>query len=257
MEVKIFPRMEEQDAAIYRYVEAHAARNGQKNTLAALPKMWEIMSGAVELPGKRTDIPGNHYAYWRHSVAVCRMLIDLPGRVSHEEADILLASALCHVLPETFRLPDLKGLITGEMGLDERIYDTVMVLYRDDPLSDIQQRLYFERLRENKFALLIKLTDRSNLVEQLYSISGWSARSYIHETRTYFLPLCVYAKGRYHDMLAAVSVLMEKMRNLSEVAEILLSRYELRENALSQEILLLEEDNAGLRRMIQELEEEE
>lgn len=256
MDVKNLAKMEEKDAALYQYIEAHAAQRQEKNTLAALPQMWRIMSGEAGLPGMRRDIPGNHLAYWRHSLAVCRMLTDLPVTIPYEEEDILLASALCHVLPETFRLPDLKELMTGEMSLDEQIYDTVMLLFRDDPLSDQQQRLYFERLRENRFALLIKLTDRGNLVEQLYGISSWSARSYIYETKTYFLPLCVYAKEHYHDLLAPVSVLMEKMRNLSEVAEILLGRYELREAALTQEILLLQEDNAALRRMIGELQEE-
>ena len=62
--------------------------------------------------------------------------------------------------------------------------------------------------------------------------------------------MCIYGKEHYHELLAPVSVLMEKIRTLIEVAEVLLRKYEVREAELNRDILSLQEENATLRGMI-------
>lgn len=238
---------------IYESIAAYAAEKGLVYTAAALPLVYDLLGRAADHPSSRFCSAAKHIAYRAHAMAVCHMLIDLHVPVSAEEEDILLASALCHVLPENIRMENLEEELSLKEHLHPDVCRTVRLIFWDDNNSGAGQEAFYDRIRDNKLALMIKLADRGNLVEQLYGISGWTARSYIHETRSFFFPMCIYAKEHYPDLLAPVSVLMEKMRSLTEVAEILLSRYERREADLSQEILELQEENATLRSLIQSL----
>lgn len=238
----------------YRYIQEYAERKNLGNTAAALPAVQSIMANAADMPQSRFHSAYVHNGYFEHALQVCRMLIDLRLPLDRQQEDILLAAAICHVLPETIRYNDLEGEVGSQVMLHPQIYDIVRLLFREDNLSDAQQKLFFESVRRNKLALLIKLADRGNLVQQLYGVSSWSARQYIYETKTYFFPMCIYAKEHYPELLAPVSVLMEKIRCLTEVGEILLSRYEATEAALSQEILHLQEENATLKGIIKGLQ---
>lgn len=239
----------------YRYIRSYAESRNLGCTAAALPAVQNIMANAADLPQSRFHSAHVHIGYFQHALAVCRMLIDLRLPLERREEDILLSAAICHVLPETICYNDLEGEIGAVVLLHPEIYSIVRLLFREDNLSDAQQKLFFESVRRNKLALLIKLADRGNLVQQLYGVSSWSARQYIYETKTYFFPMCIYAKEHYPELLAPVSVLMEKMRCLIQVGEILLSRYEATETALSQEILHLQEENATLKGIIKGLQD--
>lgn len=235
------------DPELYAFVETHAQTQQLRSTALALALMRWTMSGAAENPDSRFQNPAAHMGYFRHALSVCRMLIDLHIPLNHEEEDILLAASICHILPECIRTPDLAAVLTDSFRLSPEVAGVVTCIFWEDNENSAQQRSYYERVQKNRLALLIKLTDRGNLVEQLYSISGWRARKYIHETRSFFFPMCIYAKEWYPDLIAPVSVMMEKIRCITEAAEILLSRYELREEALIQEILELQEENATIR----------
>lgn len=238
---------------IYESIAAYAAERKLTNTAAALSLVYDLLGRAAEHPASRFRNARTHIAYRAHAMAVCHMLIDLHVPVSAEEEDILLASALCHVLPENIQMEDLEKELSLKEHLSADVCRTVRMIFWDNNNSGAEEKAFYDRIRENKLALMIKLADRGNLVEQLYGISNWTARNYIHETRSFFFPMCIYAKEHYPDLQAPVSVLMEKMRCLTEVAEILLSRYERREAELSQEILELQEENATLRSLIRSL----
>lgn len=225
-----------------------------KQTIAEYIQRHNLKNAACALdfiPTLANRFPDSftYEGYFAHAVAVCGMLIDLHIPISGKEEDILLASALCHILPENIHFSDLQGELT-EAGLDKAIYQTVICIVRDDNQTTEQQQKFFDTIEHNKLAMLIKLADRGNLVEQLHGISPWTARQYIHETRTFFFPMCIHAKEHYPELLAPISVMMEKMRCLIEVAEILMSRYEAKENDLMLEILALQEENAMLRSIL-------
>lgn len=257
---RIHPEISEESEALessplYAYIENYCQDRQLPNAALALPLVrWAMCVDANRRPTKFNN-PATHRAYFQHAMAVCRMLIDLHIPVTHNEEDILLTAALCHILPENIRYEDFQTELLETCRLPREVYEILRLIVRDDDQSESEQRRFFLRIQEDKLALLIKLADRGNLVEQLYGISSWSARNYIHETRNYFFPMCIYAKEHYPDLLGPVSVMMEKMRCLIEVAEILLSRYESRENELVQEIMNLRDENATLRNMIRIMEE--
>ncbi|MBQ0060095.1 MAG: hypothetical protein KBS83_09135, partial [Lachnospiraceae bacterium] len=91
------------------------------------------------------------------------------------------------------------------------------------------------------------------ILQGLHYVSSWMARRNVYETKTYYFPMCIYAKEQYPELLGCINTLMEKLRNLVELTEMMLNRYEDRENELLQEILALKEENAAIKGIIQRM----
>lgn len=162
----------------------------------------------------------------------------------------MLAATLCHVLVELVDFPKKGAELTERYYLDSYVLELINLITRDDPLTEEQEIRFYERIRENKLATLIRIADRANLVEQLHRLPPWTAQEYIYETRTYFFPLCLYARDRYPELSPKVRVLTEKMRYMMEVIDILSARFRDSETALTREIISLEDDNFRLRSRI-------
>lgn len=238
-------------ASLYRFVERYALEKKLLNTSIALPVVRAIMSRqSIDLPNEFKDAT-EYAADFHHCLSVTWMLINLHLPINGEEEDILLASALCHILPENIPYQKSVNKLSKEYFLHPEIHNVIMLLYHSGELSPAEQKKFYDRIQKHKLALLIALADRGNLMGQLYGISSWNARRYIHETKNCYFPMCIYAKEHYTELLAPISVLTEKMRCLIEIAEILLGRYEARETELVQEILLMKEENARLKGLIQ------
>lgn len=240
-------------AARYAFLEKYAAEHALNGLTSALPIVHSLMLHAAQSDASRFHVQRTHVGYLEHALSVCNLLIDLHIPLDQQEEDVLLCSALCHILPENLRFEDLRSFVIEEMKLPEEVYTIIDLLFFEDNNSGAEQDSYFMRLRENKLSLMIKLADRSNLVAQLYIMSNWNARRYIYETRNFYFPMCTYAKETYPQLFGAVSVLMEKIRCLIEAVEILLNKYETKENELMQDILALEEENIILRGMIESI----
>lgn len=235
---------------LYDFVEKYAFDKKLLNTSIALPLVRATMSRYTIEQKEEYREASEYTANFQHCLSVTRILIDLHIALSKDEEDIMLAAALCHILPETTSYKVEDDRLTREYYLDPRIHQIVATLYRKDNLSGKEEKKFYQRIQSNKLALLIALADRGNLMGQLYGISSWNARRYIYDTRNCYFPMSVYAKEHYLELLPVINVLTEKMRSLIVIAEILLSRYEARETELVQEMLLLREDNARLKGLI-------
>lgn len=241
----------------YCLIAQYAQEQALTNTMTALETACEIMTTPVAQTDSRFGVQSTHTAYLRHALSVCRILIELHIPLCHEEEDILLASSLCHIFPETILFPDFENFLTQDYSLHPEVFHTISILFREHDLSEEDQKKFFDAVRKNKLALILKLADRGNLTQQIYSISDWEAHKYIRETKEEFFPMCIYAKEHYPELLGPVSVLMEKIRCLTDVADILLSRYEQRVSDLSNQILAMQEENAAMRRIIQTLKSDQ
>lgn len=236
---------------IYQTVEAYAMERQLLNTSVALPLVRAIMSRESTYWTEDSKEASEYKEDFQHCLSVTRMLIDLHIPLPHEEEDILLASAICHILPENLPYKTMEHQITEEYHLHPEIQKIVLMLYQRGGLSESELRKHFRRIQKHKLALLIALASQGDLMGQLHEVSSWNARAYIYQTRNNYFPMCIYAKEHYTDLLGSISVLTEKMRCLIEIAEILLSRYEARENELMQEILMTREENAKLKGLIE------
>ncbi|MBQ0001381.1 MAG: HD domain-containing protein [Clostridiales bacterium] len=251
--------VEEQYKAKYQAVKNHAEERELLHVLLALPLVRGIMSQTMDTVKSPAD-KNRYLAYFQHCLSVAQMLIDLNFNLTKQEEDIALAAAICHILPEnetSVNFDNLEDKLTGEYGFDENVAKIVRLITRANGMSEVETRVFYQNIQQNKLALVLRLADRGNLVERLYGISSWTAHEYIYETRTYFFPMCIYAKEHYPEISGQIGVLMEKMRCHIEVSEILLSRYETREQQLSQEILFLKEENSRIRGIIKKLQAQE
>lgn len=241
----------------YRYVERYALENRLHNTAVALPLVHHALRRAAQLPDSRFGSAETHLAYLRHALRVTRILIDLRAPLRPEEEDRMLAAALCHVLPENIRIRDLEQALTRQCQLDPEVCKLVSLIFWESNEAGAGELSFYNRIQEHKLALLITLADRSNLLEQLSGLSRQTARKYMDETRQFFFRMSFYARENHYDLISPVEVLMDKIRCLLDVSEILLSRYEKRETELIQEILDIREENSNIRRSIQILREED
>lgn len=240
----------------YLIIRDYAIERQLTNTLRALDVVCEIFTDAAEDIDARYNNPGRHLAYIRHSMSVTHMLIDFHIPMESREEDMALAATLCHILPENFRSTDWEEELIHHYQLDPEVYEIVNLITREDGLPESQNKIFFEKIHKNKLALLIKLADRGNLTEQLYRIASWNAREYIRETRTYFFPMSIYAKEHYPEIAGTINIMTEKMKCHIEAAEILINRYEMRENQLVKDILELKEENSRIRMIISKLKSE-
>lgn len=189
-----------------------------------------------------------------HCMNGTKMLIDLHIMLDAYEEDLLLASMLCHDMLKLFEdLRDGRKMVET-FKLDPNVYEIVRLVTRPEVLSEENRANHYKAIQNNKLAVLVELAIHSDLVEQLAEWPISHVRELVGETRNYLLPMCVYAKEYYHDCQAAVHIMMEKIVCLIDVTEIIANRYQKREMAYTNEILSLMEENARLRGMIRQFE---
>ena len=240
---------------VYDFVWNYACDHQFINTAIALPVVRSLHDGTYRGTMKDADGANHRRPYFCHSLSVCRMLINLQLPFSEEEEDIALAAALCHDLKVHVPFPNKGYEMTEIYHLDPRVTEIMMLIYEGDCENDEDYQRVFERVRDNRLALMVRLSDRGNIVEELYTVSVWKAHELIYETRTFYMPMCIYARENYPELDTAVGVLQEKMRDLVEATDIFVTRYENREKELAEKILQLQEENSRLRIMIRKKKE--
>lgn len=238
--------MDEKLKDLYSGVESYTAERNLTSAARALPWIRDTM-----LAGGRSEAAEIRFrGELTHCLEVCAMLMNLHLSIPQEEEDVLLAAVLLHIYPENFAAEELEEKVVKTLGLPRAVFEIVDTIIPERNLSDAEQQTFYERIQRNKLALLAALADRGNVVQQLHRYSTWNAHRYIDETQACYYPMCIYGKEHYHELLAPISVLMEKMRSLIEVAEVLLRRYEVREAELIRDILALREENATIKGII-------
>ena len=231
----------------YEYIEYYAQANRLFNTCIALPLARGIHDGSHRKACTVKDGVSYRLPYVIHCLMVCRMLADLHMPIPKEEEDVVLASALCHDMIEDIPFEDGGRELVTKFHLDSKVYETVKLLSKDRTWSDEEHALYFRKIQENRAALLVKLSDRGNNVEDLYNMSIWKTHEYVGETRTYFFPMCLYAKAHYPELFTVFEILQDKIITLTQTADILVERYEAMEKELVGQISEAQKENARLR----------
>lgn len=242
---------------IYQFIEAYAEKKQLFYTALSLPLVRGIMSAHSK--SVQADLGGitRYRGHYLHALEICKLLISLVLPISEEEEDLVLAAALSHVIPNVIDFEDVYTEMQSRYHLHPEICRIIELIIWDEDISSKGLNRFFERVKEDKLAMIVLLADRGKLVQQLNTMPLLSANEYIYETRTYLFPLCLYAKETYPEFSAIITVMMEKVRTIIDACAILLKRYENTEMELTQEILKLKEENASIRRIIKELREEQ
>ncbi len=240
----------------YEYIEYYAVENQLLNTAIALPLARGLHDGTHRKSSITKNGVSYRLPYVIHCLIVCRILVDINVPLPKEEEDILLAAALCHDMIEDLPFPEHGHELTTVYHLDPRVYETVKLVSKKKGFTKEEERAFFQHINENKLALLVKLSDRSHNVEDLYNMSVWKVHEYIDETKSYFLPMCKYGLKHYPELLLPIEVLQDKILCLTQASVILVDRCEARERELRRQVEELKEENERLRAVFNELWEE-
>lgn len=231
----------------YEYIEHYAVNHQLLNTAIALPLSRGLHNGthrksSIVRSGISYKLP-----YVFHCLIVCRMLVDLNIPLSNEEADILLASALCHDMVEDIPFPCGGTELFTQFGLDSRVYETVKLVSKRKDFTEAEEAAHFRAIAENKLALLIKLSDRGHNVEDLYNMSVWKVHEYVDETKKYIEPMGKFGLAHYPELTKTILVLLDKISLLTNASQILVDRFEIRQKSLMEQLAELREENKRLR----------
>lgn len=275
MERKIVPMVESYNTnkeylynKPYLFIKGFAEGRDFKYTLKALPLARRMHDGQfrkglqeVEVvnhiegeDGEVKDVPVRvkvHLPYILHCLKVCSTLISLNIPMNDFELDILYACALLHDTLEDAEeyFPKNGEEYVTEYGFPPIVRDTIRLLSKRTGSDEYELNAYFNAIKKNKYALLIKMADRSHNVEDLYNMKN--IKKYVDETRTYFLThnnsIVAYGKQNYPELSNALTVLKSKILSLTEATEFM---YE-KQNAIIKE---KDEEIESLKKKIEQLE---
>lgn len=233
----------------YEFIEYYAARYRMINTAVALRLARGLHNNVYRKATVTRDDVTHRLPYLIHPLEVCRLLIELNVGVPEDERDVLFASALCHDMIEDcgFKRGGLE--LTEDFHLDPRVYETVRLVTKRRDFTEDEERQHFQKITKNRLAMLVKVADRGNNVEDLYNRSSWKVHEYVGETRKYFFPMLEYAAANYKEISTTVGILRDKIYTLTVAAEFLVNRYDQQEQRFRQRISWLREENESLRQI--------
>ena len=111
-------------------------------------------------------------------------------------------------------------------GFPKEVYTVVSLVTKSAGYTDEQLLDYFNKIKKNKYAILVKLADRSHNVEDLYNMPTDKLHKYVRETRQFVYPLASYGKQAYPEFSNAFTDIKSKIISLTENSEVLVNKYE-------------------------------
>ena len=212
----------------YQFIKGYAVGRNLTNTLRALPLARQVHNGQYRKGETIVNGVSYRHPYVLHVLKVTNTLISISPPMSNDELDILLTCALLHDVIEDddgYFKNEGRELVT-EHGFPESVYTIVRMLSKHHGATEAELNYYFNAVKRNKFALLVKMADRSHNVEDLYNMSVQKLHKYVRETRDYIYPLSTYAKAHYPELSNSVTILKSKIVSLTELTETLVSKYD-------------------------------
>lgn len=226
----------------YMFLKGYFTGLKYENALKALPLARNVHNGQYRknpavIDGKRVQLP-----YLVHCLKVCSTLVSLDLPLSHDELDVLYSASLLHDVVEDRQdlFPNKGKELIQIYDFPEDVYCIVSMLSKYSGADEYELNRYFNEIKKNKLALLIKVADRSHNVEDLYCMKN--IEKYIQETRVYFLDngLCHYAKAMYPELSNGITILKSKILSLTEATETLIEKNKDMLNEKESEIKKLE-----------------
>lgn len=234
----------------YLFIKGYATALNLNYTLRALPLARKFHNGQY----RKGDVIINGISYKLpyvlHVLKVCSTIISLHLPLEERDLDILLASALLHD-----SLEDCKDYFpTGDTdlmtiyGFPKEIYQIVTLVSKRSGATEEELDEYFNKIKKNRLALVIKLADRSHNVEDLYVMKLEKLHKYVLETKNYLYPLASYGKANYPEFSNGLTILKNKIRSLTECTETICNMYETELKTKDDEIAKLKAEIKKLKK---------
>ena len=225
----------------YIFIKGYANALRLPQTLRALPLVrkfhnGQYRKGEVIIDGQSWRLP-----YVLHVLKVCSTLISLRLPLKSYELDNLLAATLLHDSLEDCSeyFPKGGNELVNEYYFSPKVLEAVKLVSKRSGATEAELDDYFNQIKANKYAILIKLADRSHNVEDLYVMKPEKLHKYVNETRTWIYPLTTYGKATYPEFSDGFTILKDKIVSLTECTETIINIYEEESNKKNDEITKL------------------
>lgn len=217
--LKMFDDFNQEDAATYNksfmFIKGFIVGRSEpmENTACALSLCRRFHDGQY----RRDGVP-----YILHPLKVCTTLINYGI-----DDDVTLAASLLHDVLEdcSDKLPYGGRELITEYHLDSEVLDIVQLLTKESGLDDYELSLYFEAIKMNPKALLIKLSDRLHNSCTLYTFTPEKMDEYIEETKRFIIPMAEYGKAYYPQYMNALVILKSNIYSLNHSMEVISKNY--------------------------------
>lgn len=192
---------------IYISIKATAIAKEWKNTLIALSLAIKLHDGQFRKGGE---------PYIIHPLQVCKYLISLK-----EGTDIRCAAALLHDVAEDCDIANPTEVFVKEYGLASEIAKIVLILTKPKNYkkTDPTEENYYEGIKKNKDALLIKISDRANNLSTVDAFTKEKMIKYVDETKRLVYGLCRYGKEYYPEHSNAITIMKYQIQSICETIE--------------------------------------
>jgi GTP pyrophosphokinase len=161
--------------------------------------------------------------YFLHPLKVCSTLYNYGIK-----DDVILAGAILHDVLEDCqdKLPLGGKELVVDYGISVEVFELIELLTKKHGLNDDELSVYFDKIRKNPKALLIKLADRLHNSQTLYTYSHDKLKKYLKETSTYIIPMARWGKNFYPQYTNALSILKSNIYSLNHSMEIITDIYD-------------------------------
>lgn len=191
----------------FLFIKGYAIAKDMRNTLIAL-------SVANQLHAKQKRKSGEPYLI--HPLEVASYLINLSI-----DDDVTCAAAILHDVVEDCNIKDAYKELARKYDLDDDVIKVVLLLTKDEHYKDggKEEKRYYENIKKDKRALIIKLSDRANNLSTIDAFTKDKMIKYVSETRNVIFPLCKYGKAYYPEFSGAITIIKYQMISICETIE--------------------------------------
>lgn len=192
---------ESYDKSFY-FVKGLSAGKGMSNTLKALPLAKEYYKCLTRKSGD---------AFIIHPLRVCSYLISLKI-----DDDIICAAALLHEIIKKCHLPYNGIEIVTKHNINNSVLELIRLVSNSEnyPLD-----LYYDSLKQNPKAMLLKLSNRAHTCTTLIDSSPDEFKSYVEECEKYIYPLCEYGIKHYPKYAYSIQVMRYHISSLCNIVK--------------------------------------
>ena len=201
---------------MYSKMRTFAQAEGLKQVFKALPYMREAHLGQTRYPVRGSSV--------RVPYIIHPLLMACQAHALGIHDDVVLTVILLHDVCEDC------GILPEDLPFTEEVRTAVRLLTKDNKhFAEVGKEKaleeYYEGIRTNKTAMLVKCIDRcNNISDMALCFSPEKMRSYILETEEYIVPILDYIKENYIEYNNAVFLLKYQMRSMMETQKVMLMK---------------------------------
>ena len=194
---------------IFLFLKGYAIAKEMPNTLIAL-------SVATQLHENQKRKGGAPYII--HPLEVASYLVNL-----NIDDDIIVASGILHDVIEDCNIENPYKNLGEKYNLDKEVIDIVLLLTKpkDYKETDPTEEKYYGKIKTNKKALIIKLSDRANNLSTIDAFTKEKMIKYVEETEELVYPLCKYGKAYFPEFSNAITIMKYHMVSICETIKTL------------------------------------